>query len=114
MAVTISRNPRIAYDQGYKAGQAQGLHDVFMTHTYVLLLAMYNAKNEDIISDEYFAEFAKETEKEISHILNYYFDGDICKIQALRNYKEELLEDRVKQLLTKVSEMRQRCGMEKI
>lgn len=114
MAVNISRNHRIAYNQGFKAGQAQGLKDMFLTHTYVLLPAMYNAKDEDIISDEYFAEFAKKTEAEIQRILDYYFDGDITKIQALRNYKEELLEDRVKQLLYMVAEMREKCGMEKI
>lgn len=112
--IELPRNPQQAYDLGYKHGQAQGLIDTFMTHTYVLLPAMYNAKDEEIISDEYFAEFAKKTEAELQRILNYYFDGDITKVQALRNYKEELLEDRVKQLLYAISDIRKRCGMERI
>ena len=114
MKLKLPKNPQQAYIAGFKAGQTDGLNNMFLTHLYVLLPAMWNAKDDEIISDEYFAEFAKKTEAEIDNILNYYFEGDITKVQALRNYKEELLEDRVKQLLFMVSEMRQRCGMDKI
>lgn len=112
--VQLTGNSQLDYDLGFKHGQAQGLIDTFQTHTFVLLPAMWNAKDDDIISDEYFAEFVKKTEAEIQRILDYYFEGDITKIKALQDPKDENCKDRVKQVLNMVNEMRQKCGMDKI
>ncbi|MBR5874838.1 MAG: hypothetical protein IKY90_08930 [Oscillospiraceae bacterium] len=108
----ISRNPQVAYQQGIALGRQLGLEDMFLTHCFVLLPAMYDAMPPRTMSDARFAEYAKNTELEIARILDEVFGGDVTQIKAITTGPEETLPDRVKYLLNKVNEMRKRCGME--
>lgn len=54
----LTGNCKIDYLNGVADGRKEGLRDMFLTHTYILLPAMYNAKDDDIITDRYFGEYA--------------------------------------------------------
>lgn len=110
--MAISRNPAIAYQQGVALGRQLGLEDMFLTHCYVLLPAMYNAMPERTMSGERFAEYAKNTELEIARILDEVFGGDIVGVKAIATANEETLSDKAKYLVKQVNDMRKRCGME--
>lgn len=108
----ISRNPQVAYQQGIALGRQLGLEDMFLTHCFALLPAMYNAMPPRTMSDARFAEYAKNVETEIGRILDEIFDGDITQVKAIATANEETLPDRVKYFLKQVNDMRERCGME--
>ena len=110
--MAISRNPAKAYRQGVTAGRKLGLEDMFLTHCYVLLPAMYNAMPERTMSDARFAEYAKNTELEIGRILDDVFGGDITGVKAIATANEETLSDKAKYLIKQVNDIRKRCGME--
>ena len=107
----ISRNPQIAYQQGIALGRQLGLEDMFLTHCFALLPAMYNAMPPKTMSDKRFGEYARNTEIELGRILDEVFDGDITQVKAIATANEEMLPDRVKFFLKQVEEMRSRCGM---
>lgn len=107
----LTGNCKIDYLNGVADGRKEGLRDMFLTHTYILLPAMYNAKDDDIITDRYFGEYAQKVEKEIQRIIDEVFDGDVTQVKAIVNSKEEDLTDKARFLLAKVEEMRLKCRM---
>lgn len=109
----LTGNYQVDYYTGVADGRKDGLRDMFLTHTYILLPAMYNAKDDDIITDRYFGEYAQKVEKEIQRIIDEVFDGDVTKVKAIVNSKDEDLTDKARFLLAKVEEMRLKCGMER-
>lgn len=112
MAIKISNKPVIAYQQGVTVGRRLGLEDMFLTHCFVLLPAMYNAMPERTMSDKRFAEYAKAVELEIGRILDEVFNGDITRVKAISVANEETVSDKAKYLLKQVNDMRTRCGMD--
>lgn len=109
----IPRDHFKAFERGLEIGRAEGLISAFNTHKYTFLPAMYNAKDDDIISDEYLGVFSRKVDVELQRILDFYFDNDICKVQAIVDEKKENRDDRIGQLILQIYEIQKRCGLHK-
>ena len=90
----LTGNYQKDYYTGVADGKKEGLRDMFLTHTYILLPAMYNAKDDDIITDRYFGEYAKKVEKEIQRIIDEVFDVEnvISRRIKKKTWKKDLSE----------------------
>lgn len=111
------KNPAQAYLKGYDKGRKQGYQDAFITFAYAMLPAMYNAKNDRKLSDKYFfEEYAKKVQEELQSTLDSVFGGDVIKMRdiVLNDTTSETVDDKARYFISKVNELREKCGMEKI
>lgn len=106
--------------QAYRAGITQGKRlawpDVFQAVCYTVLIAMYNAKDDEKMPDEEFAEYAKKTEQELQRLIDEVFDGDpqfIGKV-IVENETAETIDDKAKYFIHQVNKLRERLGMGKV
>lgn len=89
----INGNPAVAYRQGYKAGEHNGIFDGFTAFSLLAMIAGYNICDDYFVNDEQFVKYFKEWESEV-----------------IRIFREEY-RDEPEAILFKADELRARYGM---
>ena len=115
----ISRNPVIAYQQGYNEGYNQSCLDGFVASNKLLLLAMYNVIDDYIsvtdddgeIDDESTlklqGEFAQSVEDEMQRLFSDEFNEEVDNLIVQNT-------DNIKIALNSVKKIRKIWGMKEV
>lgn len=99
--------------KGKEAAAAAVAHG-FQTGLYLALAGYYNTK-PDKVSDKMFGAWSKAAEEECTRIFREIRgDYDVSKYAVVVNKTEETLEDSVHHSMIRLSELRQRLGLNKL
>lgn len=107
-------SPIQAYLLGKQDGAQDVWPDVFITMCYLLLPALYNTKDDKVLSDKRFAAYFQRIEQELKRILHEVLDDDPQKLfEAIQTDKtKETNEDKVNVLMTQIQALRVKLKLE--